>query len=254
MTEKRKKYSTPGDWNPEPEPITPKAKKPTSRSNPKSEHQSRHRSQRGLSQERTEAYQEEDSTFELSPSAKLAYEQLIATIPEINLKDLNSIEERIPDDREKLIKVLEGLALGARHREALDQVGWTWSHFSIYKQKYPVVRVIYDKVRGLGEEMRKITRLDEAHRRATEGSEEDIFSPSGKLVGHRIKYSDTLLAMFLKADHPDKFADRVKVESTGVILNMQMGLRENVRETPMEQSDIKVESPFAEVKPEEPES
>jgi hypothetical protein len=60
--------------------------------------------------------------------------------------------------------------------------------------------------------------------------------------------------MFLKSDHPDKFADRVKVESTGVILSMHMGLRENVRTTAMEQGDIEITSPFAEEKPEEPES
>jgi hypothetical protein len=180
---------------------------------------------------------------------------LIGSAPEVDLQQLAHIDERIPGDRDKLVQVLQNLALGARHREALDQVGWTWSHFNIYKSRYPLfVGDLYNKVNRLGEEMRKVTRLDEAHRRATEGSEEQIFSPSGRLVGTRIKYSDALLSMFLKADHPEKFADRIKVESTGVVLNMQMGLRKDVRTTVLEQGDIEIVSPFAEEKPEEPES
>jgi hypothetical protein len=191
----------------------------------------------------------------VTQEGKDAYDLLLATAPDIDLAQIANIDERIPGDKDKLVLVLQNLALGARHREALDQVGWTWSHFNIYRSRYPLfVGDLYNKVNRLGEEMRKVTRLDEAHRRATEGSEEQIFSPSGRLVGTRIKYSDTLLAMFLKADHPDKFADRVKVESTGVVLNMSMGLRENVRDTAMEQGDIEIVSPFAEEKPEEPES
>jgi hypothetical protein len=244
-------------WNPDPQPITPKAKKPTGRANPKSTHKSRDKqSARGVSQNRTTAYQDEESSFELTTQAgKDAYELLIGSAPEVDLQQLAHIDERIPGDRDKLVQVLQNLALGARHREALDQVGWTWSHFNIYKSRYPLfVGDLYNKVNRLGEEMRKVTRLDEAHRRATEGSEEQIFSPSGRLVGTRIKYSDALLSMFLKADHPEKFADRIKVESTGVVLNMQMGLRKDVRTTVLEQGDIEIVSPFAEEKPEEPES
>jgi hypothetical protein len=242
------KTKTPGMWNPDPQPIEPNAKKKTGRANPKSTHQSRSRSQRGLSQERTTAYQDEDASFELTTQeGKDAYDLLIATAPEVDLTQIRHIEERIPGDRDKLVQVLQNLALGARHREALDQVGWTWSHFTIYRSRYPLfVGDLYNKVQRIGEEMRKVTRLDEAHRRATEGSEEQIFSPSGRLVGTRIKYSDALLSMFLKADHPEKFAERVKVESTGVVLNMHMGLRENVRTTAMQQGDIEITSPFAE--------
>ena len=242
------------DWNPKPMPIEPEAKKPTGRENPQSTHKSRSNSQRGKSQERTSRYQDEDATFDLTPKGAQAYEMLMEAAPEMDLAGLKDIQERIPGDRDKLITVLENLAMGARHREALDQVDWTWSHFSIYKSKYPLlVGQLYRKVSTLGEDMRKVMRLDEAHRRATDGVEEQMFSASGKYCGTKIRYSDTLLALFLKADDPSKFSERVKVESTGVVLNMHMGLRDNVRETAMEQSDIVVESPFAEEKPEEPE-
>jgi hypothetical protein len=242
------------DWNPNPMPIEPEAKKKTGRSNPKSTHLSMERTHRRRSQLRTDAYQDEDSCLELKTQAgKDAYDLLMATMPELDLKMLDSIQERLPGDREKLLQVLQNLALGARHREALDQVDWTWSHFSIYRSKYPLfVGVLYKEVARIGEDMRKVSRLDEAHRRATDGVEENMYSASGKYCGTKIKYSDTLLAMFLKADHPEKFSERVKVESTGIVLNMQMGLRENVRETAMEQGEIKITSPFAEEKPEAP--
>jgi hypothetical protein len=169
----------------------------------------------------------------------------------VDLSRLAQVEERIPGDCNKLVKVMENLALGARHREALADVDWTWSDLSVYRTRFPVISELYKEVSRLGEETRKILRLDEAHRRAVEGTEEDVYSPSGRLVGRRIKYSDALLTLFLKADHPDKFSEKHEVKSTGVVLNMHMGLRENVRQTPMEQGDIVMESPFKEDKKED---
>lgn len=196
-------------------------------------------------------FRAEDAGFALTPKGAEALEQLIVQSKGIDLSTLEGIEERIPGDREKIIVVMQNLALGARHREALGDVSWTWSDLSIYKNRYPVVKDLYTQVSRLGDEMRKIERMDEAHRRATEGVEEPIYSPSGKFCGTKLKYSDALLQMFLKADHPDKFSEKHEVKSTGVVLNMQMGLRKDVRQTPMEQGDIVVESPFAEEKEEE---
>ena len=193
-------------------------------------------------------FRTEESGFELTPEGQVSYEKLIAATPELDLRVIAQVEERIPGDREKLITVLESLALGARHKESLADVGWVWSDFSIYRSKFPIINKVYQGCARLGEETRKVLRLDEAHRRATEGVEEPIYSPSGKFCGTKLKYSDALLTMFLKADHPDKFTERHEVTSTGVVLNMQMGLRENVRQTAMTQSDIVVESPFEEQK------
>jgi len=237
-------------WGPV-KPIVPQAKKASSIT-PEPLKTTERRVHTQKSTEKVSSVRQPDDGFDLTLDGIEKYEILVASAPKIDMTPMASIVERKPGDREKLITVLHNLALGARHKEALSDVNWVWTDFSIYRSKFPVVGKIYTAVSRLGEETRQIVRYDEAHRRATEGTEEDIFSPSGKLVGHRIKYSDALLQMFLKADHPDKFTERHEVKSTGVVLNMQMGLRENVRTTPMTQGEITVESPFAEVEEEQP--
>ena len=161
-----------------------------------------------------------------SPKAIKAYEDLMDTV-DFDLSDLATVEERRPGDLEKILIFLQNLALGARHRDALSDVGWVYSNFSIYRSKFPVVSHLYKKVKRMGDEMREIYRLEEMERRAVEGVKEPIYSASGKFCGHKIKYSDTLLALMVKADHPDRFSDRVKVENSGVVLNVNLGLRQN---------------------------
>jgi hypothetical protein len=231
----------------------PNAKKAIGRSNPPPKLRGDPKTQRGRSEALIERNRDPNAGITLSAKGTEAFNELIAH-SDIDPKWLEDIEEREPGDKDKIVRVLQNLILGARHREAFGDVGWTWSHFSLYRQKYPGIKKTYLETRRLGEEFRAICREDEAHRRAVDGVEEDVWSPSGKHCGTRIRYSDTLLAMFLKADNPDKFTERHEVKSTGVVLNMQMGLRENVRDKPMEQGDIVMESPFAEEKSEEPES
>jgi hypothetical protein len=233
-------------------PIVPKARKASSiRPEDVTSHKSKSESWRGASQEKIATFRTPDAGFDLTPSGQAAYENLMASTPTLDLTQIEAVEERVPGDRSKIIRVMEALALGARHKEALADEGWVWSNFSIYRNKYPVISSLYVEVARLGEETRKVLRLDEAHRRATEGVTEPIYSPSGKYCGEKIKYSDALLTLFLKADHPDKFTERHEVKSTGVVLKMQMGLRENVKQEAMTQSDIKIESPFADEKKEE---
>lgn len=54
---------------------------------------------------------------------------------------------------------------------------------------------------------------DEARRRAVEGWQEPVWY-QGDQVGTVRKYSDTLLICLLKAHHPEKYADRQKMDST----------------------------------------
>ena len=240
-------------WGPV-KPIVPRAKKPTSIVNNLPETMAQSGPWKRKSQEKVGKFRTEESGFELTVEGQMAYELLLASTDGIDLKRLEGVEERLPGDRDKIVKVLENLSLGARHREALGDVGWVWSNLSVYRNRFPVVADLYRVVSRLGEETRKVLRLDEAHRRAVDGVEENVYSASGKFCGTRIKYSDALLTLFLKADHPEKFTERHEVQSTGVVLNMQMGLRENVRQTSMVQGDIKIESPFADEKPQEPAS
>ena len=181
-------------------------------------------------------------SFELkTKEGRAAYDALLASFDKLDLNLLDHVEERNDGDREKLVLVLEALSLGARHREATGQVGWTWSEFSIYRSRFGIIKNLYLKATQAGMEMRKIERLDEIHRRAVDGVAEPIYSASGKYCGEKIKYSDTLLAMLVKGDNPEVYGDKIKVESTGVVLNVNMGLRDNVRDTPLEQSAIEVE-------------
>ena len=53
----------------------------------------------------------------------------------------------------------------------------------------------------------------EALRRAVEGVDEPIYQ-GGALVGTVTKYSDTLLALLLKAHLPEKFRERSEVKHT----------------------------------------
>jgi hypothetical protein len=55
---------------------------------------------------------------------------------------------------------------------------------------------------------------EEARRRAVEGVEEPMYSAKGDFLGYKRVYSDTLLAMLLKAAKPDKYKDRSAVEVT----------------------------------------
>jgi hypothetical protein len=57
----------------------------------------------------------------------------------------------------------------------------------------------------------------EALRRAVEGVDEPVFTPKGELAGTVRKYSDTLLALLLKAHLPEKFRERSEVKHSGTI-------------------------------------
>jgi hypothetical protein len=44
----------------------------------------------------------------------------------------------------------------------------------------------------------------------------------GEVCGYVRHYSDTLLSLLLKAENPDKYADRQQVEHKGVMLNLHV--------------------------------
>lgn len=62
-----------------------------------------------------------------------------------------------------------------------------------------------------------IDRLeDELRRRAYDGIQEDIFF-EGKIVGQKLKHSDTLLMFLLRASAPEKYCTRREVRIDGTI-------------------------------------
>lgn len=215
----------------------PNAKKPRGRHNPRPTHQVRaNRNQVGKSQAVVSQFRDPEGGVTLSEKGKKAYDDLVASL-DIDLGPVLEVEEKRPGDREKIVTVMRNLALGAKHRDAFADVDWTWSHFSYYRVKFPKIQRLYEACRDAGESYRRIVREDEAHRRAVEGWKEEVYSIKGEFVGYKVKYSDTLLAMFLKADNPDKFMERHEVKQTGVVLNVNMSLRDDVPQEPMKQSE-----------------
>lgn len=56
---------------------------------------------------------------------------------------------------------------------------------------------------------------DEVVRRAKAGILEPIYNRAGNLIGHKLRYSDSLLLARLAADRPDRWRSRVSAELTG---------------------------------------
>ena len=54
----------------------------------------------------------------------------------------------------------------------------------------------------------------EAFRRAVEGVSEPIYGKDGEIVGQRLKYSDSLMALFLKATNREKFGTQPAAQPT----------------------------------------
>jgi hypothetical protein len=57
----------------------------------------------------------------------------------------------------------------------------------------------------------------EARRRAVDGVENPIFDKDGNLVGHEIKYSDTMLIFLMKGLRPDVYRETFKHEHSGTV-------------------------------------
>lgn len=56
----------------------------------------------------------------------------------------------------------------------------------------------------------------EARRRAYEGVDEPVFH-QGELVGHKRRYSDTLLIFLMKGNMPDKYGDKVQNDNRHMV-------------------------------------
>lgn len=79
---------------------------------------------------------------------------------------------------------------------------------------------------------REVIRLEDAEEalrtRAIKGVQEEVYTQSGKLAGTRTKYSDRLLEMHLKALDPEKYSEKSNGEVKGLVVQVNMGLREPV--------------------------
>jgi hypothetical protein len=155
-------------------------------------------------------------------------EEAKAYLPAPALMDVDGSEAVLvqiedPKLRSRVGEFLGILLEGGLHKEALNKTDFSWNNFMNLQKKYKGLHELWLYVRDMGEEYRSILRMDEGHRRAVEGVEEPVWSPSGKYLGSKTLYSDKLLEMLMKADSPEKFRERKEVAVTGTVLNIQIG-------------------------------
>ena len=121
---------------------------------------------------------------------------------------------------------------GNLHRRAMDNAEFkSWNELVNLFHHTPGLKELYMQCKELGEEFRKILRLDAAHFRAVEGADEPLYSASGKFLGNRKVYSDRLLELLLKADNPDVFREKVSLGGDNTVLSINIGFdRKKLRE------------------------
>jgi hypothetical protein len=123
--------------------------------------------------------------------------------------------------REVFEGYLQHLANGGRTNDYLDSQNIVWVDMAEIIWQHQSLTDLQKTARKIGQVFRKQARLDEAHRRAVEGSQKPVFH-RGEVCGYVTEYSDQLLAMLLKADDPDRFTDRKTVRHEGVMLSFNV--------------------------------
>jgi hypothetical protein len=125
---------------------------------------------------------------------------------------------------------------GGRHKVAMVEGDFTWNNWANMMHKYEGLRDLYLLCKDLGDEYRKVLRVDSAHERAVDGVDEPLYSAAGKFLGYRRNYSDRLLELLLKADDPARYRDLKEKTADGTVLNITMGF--NRDQLKLEQAEI----------------
>lgn len=123
---------------------------------------------------------------------------------------------------------IEAICQGASYHEVLKNAGFIgWGAFrSMTEFVCPGLKSLFLDAQECRESYH-LQRAEAALRkRAIDGVQEPVFTQAGKLAGHRTKHSDKLLEIHLKALDPDKYADTHKHEVKGLVVSVNMGLRD----------------------------
>ena len=154
---------------------------------------------------------------------------------DISWQDIERAEKQLPvfddclKDRRNIRSALEGIAAGGKMLIVTSKAGFpSWNDFESHAlRKCKAVRELYLQAKQ-ERHFRKLNSAEEAlHERAVEGVDEPIVNHLGQVVGYKKKYSDRLLEVQLKALDPDKYSDKKDVNVKGLIVNVDMGLRDN---------------------------
>ena len=157
---------------------------------------------------------------------------------DISWQDIERAEEELPvfddclKDRRNLRAALEGIAAGGKMLTVTAKAGFlSWNEFETYAlRKCKAAKQLYILAKD-ERHFRKLNAAEEAlHERAVEGVDEPMVNHLGQIVGYKKKYSDRLLEVQLKALDPDKYNDKKQHEIKGLVVNVDMGLRDNIND------------------------
>lgn len=128
-------------------------------------------------------------------------------------------------DRDRLAKTLDALAAG-EYVDRLTGLGlFTAKELVFLSKRSPVIKELLTEAQAIRDEVRQMSRVDAADKRAVDGVEKPIYSVKGEYVGSERVYSDSLLALQLKANDPAKYAGSMAQVGGGFVLNVNLGIQ-----------------------------
>ena len=130
--------------------------------------------------------------------------------------------------------VITGVVEGVGYSRIFKDHGFgNWGLFrSMTEFMCPGLKTLFNAALKLRDELR-LERAEEALRqRAIDGVKEEVYTQSGKLAGYRTRYSDKLLEIHLKALSPEKYSERHNHQVTGMVISVNMGLRDGTEAPP----------------------
>lgn len=157
---------------------------------------------------------------------------------DVQWQDIARAESELPvfddckKDRRDLRSALEGIAAGGKMLVVTSKAGFpSWNDFECYGlSRCKAVRQLYYKAKAERVQRRLNDAEDSLYERGVEGVDEPIINHLGQIVGYKKKYSDRLLELQLKSLDPDKYGDKKDVNVKGLVINVDMGLRDNDQE------------------------
>lgn len=123
---------------------------------------------------------------------------------------------------------MTGILEGVSYRHVFSDHGFSsWDGFRrLTEFANPGMKTLFNMALKQRDKNR-LARAEEAlHERAVEGIDDPVYTQTGVLAGHRKKHSDRLLEVHLKALDPERYSDKHQHEFKGVVLNVNMGLRD----------------------------
>lgn len=127
-----------------------------------------------------------------------------------------------PEVKELVVGLIKHLLAGGVYKTYLDEHNLNWDKLAALCFGKPILWKAIDSAHYAAR-VQRLRRLEsEAMRRAVDGVEQEFYDKEGNVVRTKTEYSDDLMKVLLKAHDPDTYADRQKVDHTGVMVNLNI--------------------------------